>query len=59
MTNWWVINKENDLKKLKKDTVQFLSNLEKTLENFDQTGDPSKLKDNLKKTINEFKDNLD
>ena len=59
MTNWWGIKKETDLKKLKQETNRFLTNLEKSLENFEHDGDPSKLKNNLKKTIGEFRENIE
>ncbi len=56
MANNWK-DAENDFKHLKHETINLLSNLEKSLENFEQNGDPTKLKNDIKKSITKFKIN--
>lgn len=56
MTNNWK-DAENDFKHLKHEAINLLSNLEKSLENFEQNGDPTKLKNDIKKSITKFKIN--
>ena len=40
---------------MKNETNHLLSNLGKSLENFEQNGDPTKLKNNIKKSITDIK----
>ncbi len=57
MSEWWGIRREQDLKKIRKSTIEFISNLESQINEFENN--PNELASQLKKVIGQFKKEIE
>ena len=56
MNEWWGITKENQLKKYKKKTNQFIDELESTLNDFEDNANIKELSSKLRESIKKFQE---